>query len=56
MAKKLKGRLIGSVDLTELVDVAYWTGYYDGLKHKVGSTGKVKGKKGYSVSGKAGVK
>jgi len=51
-----KARLIGSVDLTELVDVAYWTGYYDGLKHKVVSKGKVKGKKGHCVSGKGGAK
>jgi len=51
-----KARLIGSVDLTEFVDVAYWTGYYDGLKHKVVSTGKVKGKKTHCKSGKAGVK
>lgn len=42
--------------LGELVAVAYWLGYYDGLKSKNAHKGKVKGKKGYSGKGHGGDK
>jgi len=56
MDKKTVKDILKDSMLGELVDVAYWLGYYDGLKSKNAPKGKVKGKKGYSGKGHGGDK
>jgi hypothetical protein len=55
MGKKVNDTLEDSM-LDEMVDVAYWLGYYDGLKAKNAPKGNVKGKKGYSGKSHGGDK